>query len=268
MRLFVSGLVVVCVLFAGVAQSEVIKIISPAEFANVEGGGVIDNHPPNYRLQQVDLADQFSSLPVGNNLITQFAWRTDGSLDVPLTSTIDRLVVRLSTTSKGLNDFDQMFLGNVGADETTVFDGPIVWELTDAEPVGGPRDFEFVVPLTTPFRYDPSKGNLLTEVVVNGASQRLGLDFTFPVGTTVNSRFIWTGGGIRDSADGNVYGGHIAEFTFIPEPSTLILLAMGAFGVLAYAWRRMTRTGCTTNTCPGWTGVAFCAAGLRGTTAM
>ncbi len=239
MRLFVSGLVAVCVLFAGVAQSEVIKIISPAEFANVEGSGAADNLPPNYRLQQVNLADQFFVLPAGNNLITQVAWRTDGFLDGPLTSTTERLIVRLSTTSKGLNDLDQEFAANVGADETTVFDGPHVYEITDAEPVGGPRDFEFVLPLTTPFRYDPSKGNLLLEFVVTGASQRFGIDFTQSTATTVNSRFIWDGGSQLPSANGDVYGGHIIEFTFIPEPSTSFLLL--TIAPVAYVLRRRRR---------------------------
>jgi len=28
------------------------------------------------------------------------------------------------------------------------------------------------------------------------------------------------------------------ELTTVPEPSTFVLLAMGAFGLLAYAWRK------------------------------
>ncbi len=49
-------------------------------------------------------------------------------------------------------------------------------------------------------------------------------------------------------AGGNVYVGDwslasVQEFSPVPEPSSIILLSFGAVSLLAYAWRRRTRTG-------------------------
>jgi hypothetical protein len=46
---------------------------------------------------------------------------------------------------------------------------------------------------------------------------------------------IWYG---ADAASGNLSGGNDVVIAAVPEPSTLAQLGMGAFGVLAWVWRR------------------------------
>ena len=189
-------------------------IAVPSEFADSEAPDVGDNLPSDYRMQQLYLADEFESLPPGKSLITRARWRTDGNLDVPQTVTADQWIARMSTTPKGLNNLDQQFSENLGSDDTVVYDGPVEWQITDADPVGGPRDFEFDLAFETAFPYDPQQGNLLLDLTGLGSSERLGLDFS--LAPTATTTFIWTGFGgvITDEGDGTTSGGHVVEFTF------------------------------------------------------
>jgi hypothetical protein len=56
------------------------------------------------------------------------------------------------------------FANNVGADDTVVFSGPLSLSSAFTGPSAGPKDFDIVITLQTPFLYDPSAGNLLLDV--------------------------------------------------------------------------------------------------------
>jgi hypothetical protein len=56
------------------------------------------------------------------------------------------------------------YVNNVGADATTVFDAAISGSSPGCS-APGPCPFDLVIPLTTPFSFDPSKGRLLVDVV-------------------------------------------------------------------------------------------------------
>ena len=49
--------------------------------------------------------------------------------------------------------------------------------------------------------------------------------------------FLYASGQIVD-ASGSVTGSFVFGFTPVPEPSILVLLAIGVVGLLGYAWRR------------------------------
>ena len=51
----------------------------------------------------------------------------------------------------------------------------------------------------------------------------------------------YSNGALRADFDGDINGGRITVWA-VPEPSTIILLAMGAVGLLAHAWRRCRRS--------------------------
>ena len=63
----------------------------------------------------------------------------------------------LSTTSKDWNNLSATFASNIGPDNQTVFSGNL------AQSWSFPKTM--TITLTTPFLYDPSKGNLLMDVI-------------------------------------------------------------------------------------------------------
>jgi hypothetical protein len=93
-------------------------------------------------------------------LINRIAFRGHGP-GVPFTGTVAQLQVNLSTTSKPPDGLSSTFAQNVGADDTQVFSGPFQTAVTFN---GDPTNFEIVINFSTPFYYDPAKGNLLLDV--------------------------------------------------------------------------------------------------------
>lgn len=111
------------------------------------------------RYQQVYDASQFAHLRNGGGLINRIAFR--GHASIPFTGTVPQLQVNLSTTTKTPDGLSSTFANNVGADDAQVFSGAFQTAVTST---GDPTNFEVVVNLTTPFFYDPNKGNLLLDV--------------------------------------------------------------------------------------------------------
>jgi phosphatidylinositol-3-phosphatase len=112
------------------------------------------------RYQQVFDAGQFSRLNPGGGLINRISFRGHGP-GVPFTATVPQLQVNLSTTSKTADGLSSTFAENVGPDDAQVFSGPLQAAVTFT---GDPTNFEVVINFTTPFYYDPAKGNLLLDV--------------------------------------------------------------------------------------------------------
>jgi hypothetical protein len=79
------------------------------------------------------------------------------------TATIPNLQINLSTTSQEPNYLSSTFAQNVGADEAVVFQGPLTVSSRFVGPTNGPKEFDIIIPLTTPFMYDPTRGNLLID---------------------------------------------------------------------------------------------------------
>ncbi|MBV9617765.1 MAG: hypothetical protein JO201_01000, partial [Verrucomicrobia bacterium] len=112
------------------------------------------------RYQQVYDASQFSRLNRGGGLINRIAFRGHGP-GTPFTGTVPQLQVNLSTTSKSPDRLSSTFGDNVGADDMQVFSGPLSAAVTLR---GDVTSFEVVINFTTPFYYNPAKGNLLLDI--------------------------------------------------------------------------------------------------------
>ena len=216
--------------------------VSPSEFATTEAPNVADlTGVPSYRLQQVYAAADFSSLGPGPYTITRIDWRPGAEMTETIDYPSDQFIMNFSTTSvdptaAGL--LDATFANNIGGNEQNVFDGPVTLTTANTGPAEGPKDFDYGFDLQTPYTYDPAAGNLLMDLtVVNGVGPLL-LDWV--AASTATTTFIWSGALGHDSpvaADGQ-FGGHIAQFTVVPEPTSLGLLSPVILAIIGLRTRK------------------------------
>jgi hypothetical protein len=149
--------------FAGIARAALIVV--PNSLASVEGN-VSMTLGPGIHYQQVFGASQFSAIPAGGAFVTHIAFRPDQSIDTPmvvLSSTNTNIT--LSTTGAAPEALSPFYANNIGPDVTTVFSGPLVLSTAGAGPDAGPKAFDAIITLMTPFLYDPAAGNLLLDMV-------------------------------------------------------------------------------------------------------
>lgn len=138
-------------------------LIVPNQWAGAQGdtGNLFPLFSPQpIRYQQVFDSGQFSRLQAGGGLINRIAFRGHGP-GTPFTASAPQLQVNLSTTNKTPDGLSSVFTENVGGDDTQVYSGPFSTAVTFN---GDPGNFEVVISFTTPFYYDPAKGNLLLDV--------------------------------------------------------------------------------------------------------
>ena len=218
-------------------QANEIAIVVPNEFADVEGPSGGSNLPGiGFRSQTIFSSEEFASLPESHRLITTIAFRPNASVTEPRTSNWGEALWSLSTTTRAPTDMSEVFSENHGPDQTVVYDGPLVLTTKATGPPDGPRGFDYVVALQTPFFYDPSQGNL-------------AIDFTLPSGFTpsplddqaVRPDAWLVDFPLSDSTSGALRGNQlIMQLTFVPEPSTFAAISLGLAAILMWGghWRR------------------------------
>ena len=164
-------------------------IVVPSGLADVEGiwsgytVGYSGTFNQNQRLQEVYAASEFPANPIK---ITEIRFRRDASQG-PVSTSITRLQVNVSTTKKMPNALSMTFAENVGTNDTAVFDGPLNI-ISQAAPVAGhPYPFDIVVPFNVPFTYDPAGGSLLLDIRCYSGSTLTWIDMS-DKGTSTESR--------------------------------------------------------------------------------
>ena len=200
------------------------------------GGSCMGCPLPSQRYQQVYAASEFASLS-GPQLITQILFRPDASLGQAFSSTLSDIQINLSTTSAAPTGLSTTFEDNVGSDDTVVFSGPLSLSSAFTGPVGGPKDFDIVINLLTPFLYNPSAGNLLLDIrnfaggVTTFFDAQLQTEDSTSRGYTLGARDVNASIGDTDSL------GLVTKFTIIsppqavPEPASVLgLFTVGAIG--------------------------------------
>ena len=118
---------------------------------------------PSMRYQQVYAAGDFASTG-GPITIRQLAFRLSGQGGNSFNTTLPDIQIDLSTTRKAPDGLSATFSDNTGSDNTVVISrGPLAFSSAGSD-LGGYYAFDILIPLTQPFTYDPSKGNLLLDV--------------------------------------------------------------------------------------------------------
>jgi len=135
-------------------------LIIPPQLANVDGGGATLTLSSVLRMQEVYRSAMF---PAGPILIRELRFRPSAVLGGAFSTHIPDLQLNLSTTAAQPDALSSTFANNVGANDTLVFRGSLDVSSAFTGPASGPKAFDIVVPLTTPFLYNPAAGNLLVE---------------------------------------------------------------------------------------------------------
>lgn len=220
-------------------------IVAPSHLANTDREGY-DAFPfgvqlSRMRYQQIFDASEFTNLS-GTNLLNGIALRADWSSEA-YSSLINRLWLRVSTTTREVNGMSYTFDNNSGPDVTTVFDGPLLISHVPQQRYPGPQDFDLIIPFNVPFVYDPTEGNLLLDYLVEtGREVGSGLDSAssgaWPYAPTTARLYGYIGP--YGSFPGYGIGqGLVTQFQFsVPEPGTVSLVILGLF---ALSVRRLTR---------------------------
>ena len=212
------------------------SVVVPNSLSGVEGGG--NNNFPfdsttSQRYQQVYAASQFGS----GGLITQIAFRPDGPLGHAFSLTIGSIQIDLSTTLASPDGLSSTFANNVGLNDTMVFSGPLALSSFFTGPAGGPKAFDVIINLTTPFFYNPISGSLLLDVRnFSGTPSGLagGFDSQFTSADSISSAYSdpLTNSVASTTASVTDTEGLVTEFGIVPEPGTIGLLAIGLLLVL------------------------------------
>ena len=183
---------------------------------------------PSQRYQQLYAASQFG----GGGLITQIIFRPDAFSGTAFTSTLSDIQIDLAYSSAPDDGLSTTYANNITAGDTIVFArGPLALHSAFTGPANGPKDFDIVITLTTPFFYNPALGNLLLDVRNYGAGSTTVFDAVFTSGDGVSRVFSTTNvndpTGITDSL------GLVTGFNIVPEPGTAAMLLAGGGTLLA-----------------------------------
>ena len=191
------------------------------------------------RYQQLYAASAFGAFN-GAEFITELAFRPNP--DQPtLMQSFDDVRIFLSTSSADPDALSTTFDDNVGLDETLVYSGALT--LSSSVTVSGPgtaTDFDILIPLQTPFLYNPALGNLLFEFQnYSGESIQYFVDARESFGDAIG-RVYNTGDGPEATIGMTDTLGLVTRFTTVatPEPSTTILLGAAFLAGALFLQRR------------------------------
>jgi Calcineurin-like phosphoesterase/Purple acid Phosphatase, N-terminal domain len=138
-------------------------LIVPGNAANsLEALGSGQLKAANYRIQELYGAPNFT---VADSLyITELRYRPDATHGEAFSTTIGNIEIRLSTTTREPDGLSLNYSENSGPDETLVYSGALSISSQFTGPPGQPKDFDIIIPLQTPFLYNPAAGNLLVDL--------------------------------------------------------------------------------------------------------
>ena len=180
------------------------------------------------RYQQLYVASQFG----GGGLITQLVFRPDSFAGSAFTSTLPDIQIDLAYSSAADDGLSSTYANNITAGDTIVFArGPLTLSSAFTGPPNGPKDFDIIITLTTPFLYNPALGNLLLDVRNFGAGSTTSFDAVSPLGDGVSRVYNQN---VNDPTGTLDSTGLVTGFVIVPEPSSAALLLAGGGTLLAW----------------------------------
>ncbi len=141
--------------------------------------------------------------------------------------------VSFSTTSAPMGGLSSNLASNIGSDNTLF----------------GTYNLQGPMPNTTTFNgnsftYDPTKGNLLMDVIITNGVKVGGYEGFYKAD--------YTGIQVQRAWNSSLYGTYVnqtgaLQVTFnpsnvVPEPSSLTVLGIGVFGLAGFGWRKRKQT--------------------------
>jgi hypothetical protein len=235
------GIALMVVLSASPASAT--SIVIPGTNAAIEGN--TNNVFPfsiglsSQRYQQAYGAAGFGS---DSQFIDAILFRPDATVGFAFSSTLPNVQIDLSTTTAAVDGLSSTFASNVGANNTTVFSGALSLSSAFSGPAGGPKTFDILITLTTPFLYNPLLGNLLLDVRNFGGGTTTPFDAVNTSGDAVSRVFASPGG--VGNATGTVDSfGLVTQFqtspaAAVPEPISLVLVGSGCAAAVLRRRRR------------------------------
>ena len=208
-RMIVPAVALGLCLFIGKASAD--TIVVPAGFAATDGHDGTLTLSQSARMQEAYGAELF---PATTILIREVRFRPSTVYGGAFTSTIPDIRIGLGTTTRNPEGLSSVFSENLGADFTLVFQGPAPVSSRYTGPAGGPKEFDIIFPLATPFVYDPSRGNLIIELRIASASPSIGVDATGRAGDRAGRAY--SSDANSANAAGVDVGADIIQFVYGP----------------------------------------------------
>jgi hypothetical protein len=215
------------------AHAIVPTVVVPNSARTTEGDG--NNGWPfnrdgagSQRYQQLYVASQFG----GGGLITQIIFRPDAISGNAFTSTLPDIQIDLAYSSAADDGLSSTYANNITAGDTVVFArGALTLSSAFTGPPNGPKDFDIIITLTTPFFYNPALGNLLLDVRNFGAGSTTQFDAVSPLGDGVSRVYNQN---VNDPTGTLDSTGLVTGFIIVPEPGSAALLLVGGGTLLAW----------------------------------
>jgi hypothetical protein len=145
------------------------------------------------------------------------------------------LQVAFAHAATTVHNASATFANNIGSDFTIVLDETITTSLSGAV---GQASFDFVLEVANNFTYDPSRGDLLLQIIVRDSDSTVSLDSSFNPEQFVTTRVYSTDlnqprGTVGFALTNQRTYGLVTQFAFVPEPSAFALLGVALLSLSA-----------------------------------